>query len=150
MNITNPSYWYIQGQGSVYCEFQRPSSGGYSSPLGFAQSASAVANSIDIYSPTSTSIYTQIASGGSYYANIYGLLNSGTYNKLASSWGNNAALESLNGLPAITGGGSIPTNIDIMRIGKNRDGSIALNGWIKKLTYYPQALPTQQLQSLTT
>jgi hypothetical protein len=31
----------------------------------------------------------------------------------------------------------------------NWNGTNLLNGWMKKLTYYPQALPSSQLQTLT-
>lgn len=44
--------------------------------------------------------------------------------------------------------GTVPSGIDLLRIGSHRDG-VYLNGWIRQITYLPRRLSNAELQSRT-
>lgn len=55
-----------------------------------------------------------------------------------------------NGVGIVTANsGSLPTNVNVMRIGHDKRGN-SFNGYIKKLIYYPRELPTSTLAVFST
>lgn len=56
---------------------------------------------------------------------------------------------SVNGAAALTdSSGTVPTGIAWLRIGQEIGPTNSLNGWLKKLVFYPDRLPNAQLPSL--
>jgi hypothetical protein len=61
---------------------------------------------------------------------------------------NNFAVTASAVVPQTDNSGLMPA-VDRMNIGSNYSSTEQLNGWLKKLSYYPQAVTSAQLQALT-
>ena len=67
----------------------------------------------------------------------------------AIAYATNDFAASLNGASALTDiSGTVPTNMDVLRIGNHRDNTY-LNGHIRSIRFYPSRLTNAQLQALT-
>jgi hypothetical protein len=71
-----------------------------------------------------------------------------SYDKYAASYKFNDFAASLNGGAVATDTVGVLPVVNQLQIG-NQGGSIQLNGYIKRLTYYPQALTSANLQAIT-
>ena len=149
MTGNNFSSWYNQGQGAVYAENLKTTSGG-SASFGVASiSNGASANSINLYinpsvSLTDIDVINSGATQFTYYSGAYA-------KKQAISFANNNFAGSSGGTISTNSSGTVPSNVNQLIIGNvyTTSQSYQLNGWIKKISYYPQALTSTQLQALT-
>lgn len=147
MTGTNFSSWYNQGEGGFYTE---GSTNGTTGQLGyFAVSDGTTANEIDI----------RIASGvrrsfvvvnSVEQANISnGNYTVGTTEKRAVSYRVNLVDAAANGVLGVQDTSALLPVVNQLRIGSLGGGAQILNGTIKKISYYPMALSTANLQALT-
>jgi hypothetical protein len=143
---SNFSSWYRQDEGTVYGEFMN---NGVNSTIADFSVASG--------NPTSISLYTQgtnanfyLFANGSIQANIIsGAYLAKTNTKLCGAYKvDNVAASSL-GKPAVLDTSAyIPQALAQFFIGRNPSTSF-LNGYIKKIAYYPARLSNENLVALT-
>jgi hypothetical protein len=140
----NFSSWYRQDQGTLLTDAINPAA----STTLYATSDGTSSNRIQADTGTSTRI-ARVVAGGTTQANNSIAYTFGTQQQFALSY----VLNSINFANAGTLGtedtsATIPT-VDQLRIGANPTGANALNGTIKRLTYWPQRLPNSTLQAVT-
>jgi len=140
----NFSSWYRQDEGTVFVNAINPAA----STTLYAASDGTANNRIQADTGTNTRI-ARVVAGGTTQANNSIAYTFGTQQQFALSY----VLNSINFANAGTLGtedtsATIPT-VDQLRIGANPTGANALNGTIKRLTYWPQRLPNSTLQGVT-
>ena len=146
MTGTNFSSWYNISQGTLYSEAK--CSGLVTAAL-IGQLFLNVSNYID-FGRYQSSLRSYITSSGTTFATLDTGLAIGSFNKLSVSYINNNFNASGNGGTVQTASsGLVPTGINALNIGSYNGNSYYLNGWIKKMSYYPVAVTSAQLQSLT-
>jgi hypothetical protein len=140
--------WYRQDQGTLYVEAAQAKGG---SPSLFAVDDTTASNRIIAFCPSQTSAGYRVVSSGTNQANInVGSIALQANFKLAFGYEVNNFAGSLNGSAVVADtSGVVPSNISAARIGTNVASVNALNGTIKKLSYYPARLTDTQLQALT-
>jgi hypothetical protein len=111
-----------------------------------------VSNLIELYQVNTGAGVAFVAASGTTQATITvaGALPIGANGKLAASYKFNdfsAAGNGVLGTPDTSG--IVPTNLNALYIGRFGGGSSHWNGYIKRLTYYPQALTAANLQAVT-
>ena len=161
MTGTNFSSWYNQIQGSLYAEYQtnNPSSGSgggtYVVPLGVNDNSGTITNYLQITYPSGsgTSVLAESYAGGAAQSSSNTTVYvSPTYNKAVIFYGyHNLGICCNGNLPIINTSAISPTGINTLSIGKGylTTSTFNLNGHIRKLSYYPQALTSANLQALT-
>ena len=136
--------WYNNGQGTFYFDFKSI----YSSSLSPATTLIALGN-------VNTVLYTNNGGNGIYSydgvsASSQASIPFGTRLQLAISYG-------VAGKQLLYNGGTVATstynnafaNQTNLYIGNDINGFTQINGWIKKMAYYPQQLTVAQTQALT-
>jgi hypothetical protein len=142
MTGSNFTSWYNQGQGTLYIENTSVNQSGQSYII------SNGSNNRYYYSAnaSSTTSTTSSYDGTNVLANS--LITNGVFNKTGSTYSSISNLKTLsaNGTAATSGAynGSWATNTAV------KFGEQNFTGWIKKISFYPQALTSAQLQTLTT
>jgi hypothetical protein len=145
MTGTNFSSWYNIGQGTVYYE---ASSQALKSALAISDGttnnrmSSDVATSNNLVVTTNGTVSPNISASG---------ITQGVFAKVGLALQSGAFAVCVNGAsPSLGNSGSIPNAVNRLYIG---DGSLGtgstLNGYIKKLAYYPIRVTNAQLQALT-
>lgn len=142
MTGVNFSSWYRQDEGTIFIDAIAGLNGSYGLSLFDGTSS----NYIVAGRYASTGTAAVVAASGSIQANIgSGALNA----RVSLAYRVNDFAVSTNGADVATDtAGNVPV-VDRMRIGAALDGSIQINGTIKRITYYPKRLPNQVLQSIT-
>ena len=147
MTGTNFSSWFNQGQGTVYCESSLFSVSG-SSPGIYSFDDGTTSNALNsFYGPN---IYANSRVGGANVFTSYSstLASTPTFYKQSFSYANANYISVFSGGTPITQtSGVVPSGLNRLQIGSYAGGY--LNGRMKKLSFYPQALPSNQLQTLT-
>ena len=149
MTGTNFSSWFNQGQGTFYAEYFA-SKAGITAGV-FVLNDTTISNRIEMRGATSGADYESIVvTSGTTQADLFaGAGITTATRKNAFSYATNNFADSLNGAtPQTDTTGSIP-NVTQLIIGSLTSNTNSLNGTIKKIAYYPQALTSAQLQSLT-
>jgi hypothetical protein len=149
MTGTNFSSWYNNQQGTLYAENLKTTSGG-SASFGVASISNGTSsNSTNLYiNPTVSLTDIDVLNNGatqfSYYSGAYA-------KKQAVSFANNSMAGSSGGTISTSSTGLVPSNVNQLVLGNvySTSQSYQLNGWIKKLAYYPIAVTSAQLQALT-
>jgi len=54
------------------------------------------------------------------------------------------------GAPANTNSGAVPSGMNTLRIGASSTGTLNINGYLRRITYYPRRLSNADLQTITT
>ena len=147
MTGSNFSSWYNQSQGSLYVETIAVFGTNNSGTAGLSDGT--VNNSINMYGNQTSSYLDSIVSGVTVVGNYsYGLTNYPL--KSIYSYLTNNTITTANGItPLVDSSCAIPT-VNRLIIGSIYSGnSFFLNGHIRKLTYYPKALSSTELQALT-
>jgi hypothetical protein len=140
----NFSSWYRQDEGTLLTDAINPAA----STALYAASDGTSNNRIQADTGTNTRI-ARVVAGGTTQTNNSIAYTFGTQQRFALSY----VLNSINFANAGTLGtedtsATIPT-VDQLRIGANPTGANALNGTIKRLTYWPQRLSSSTLQAVT-
>lgn len=142
----NFSSWYRQDEGTIYHEAMTlfAYGGGYSLSDGTMSNR--------IAANTDSTFHIHVQSSGQAQASIdAGNIPVRTLGKVAGTYKANDFAASVNGGSSVTDTvGSIPQGIIKLGIGMSASGISDLNGWMKRITYYPKRLTDAQLQSLTT
>lgn len=145
MTGANFSSWYRQDEGTIYHEAMTlfVSGGGYSLTDG------TMSNRIAANTDSTYHIYVQ-SSGQAQASIAAGNIPVRTLGKVAGAYKANDFAASVNGGSSVTDTvGSIPQRINKLGIGMSASGISDLNGWMKRLTYYPKRLSNLELQALT-
>ena len=152
-SVNTLSPWYNQSEGTVYAELQSLS------PLTSAQSV-AINKYPHVWhidaGATDSSVFwyglgAELFIGGTY--NNLSVVPSGI-NKLsvalAASGGQSAS--SLNGAAAVNRSGTLTGTATLFSLGKDstNNANNFLNGYLRRITYYPRRLSNAELQTLTT
>jgi hypothetical protein len=149
-SVTTLSPWFNANEGTILAEYQREfpllnqfevnfSNGTFNEFIGLYTNA--VNQVADVRQGATTQVSITLESG----AGVNGRLN-----KKALAYRVNDFAASLNGAAAIVdNSGSIPTGLNIMRIGTFLGSSQFCGGWIRRIAYYPTRLPNATLQGLT-
>jgi hypothetical protein len=149
MTGANFSSWYRADEGAVYSEFRT-----YGSTSAFRNALSisdgTAANTIDLRIDSGNDEDFQIGATGGTQADLeFGKYAAGTYVKGIGAYKINDFAASYRGLTAGTDtSGTLPV-VSQMQIG-DKFGSAYLNGYIKKIAFYPTRLTNAELQALTT
>jgi hypothetical protein len=150
--VNTLSPWYNQTEGTVYAELQSLS------PLTAAQSVALNKYphvwQIDAGATDSNPFWygvgVELIIGGTY--NNVGVVPSGI-NKFAVSLAPTAgqSRSSLNGAAAVNRNGTLTGTATLFSLGKDSANNVNnfLNGWLRRLTYYPRALSAAELPALT-
>jgi hypothetical protein len=147
MTGTNFSSWFNPSEGSVFIDHTPVSIANGNTVLPWITSGAAVTNNgIGSFSFTSGHLY--VAVNGAAQANIdAGTLTANAVNKIAFEYKTDDFSAVINGGTVGTDtSGTLPV-VDRMNIGLY--GAVTYNGYIKRLTYYPQALTAANLQAIT-
>ena len=165
MTGTNFSSWFNNGQGTFFTEnYYDRNFTAISAPLNLYQvdaGVNATTNVIKAYCPSSSFNVTGLITnnGTNIYNQTLGAVSSG-YNqatpasslyKTALSYSNTSTSGQLNGATALTTTPTaIPPAMSRMTIG-SQYGTVTtfINGWIKKLAYYPEQTTVAQITGLT-
>jgi hypothetical protein len=151
-SVNTLSPWYNQTEGTVYAELQSLS------PLTAAQSVALNKYphvwQIDAGATDSNPFWygvgVELIIGGTY--NNVGVVPSGI-NKFAVSLAPTAgqSRSSLNGAAAVNRNGTLTGTATLFSLGKDSANNVNnfLNGWLRRLTYYPRALSAAELPALT-
>jgi hypothetical protein len=148
-SMSNISSWYNQSEGTALVEFSEMTTTA-SRLISFSDGGSN--NSINAGGRTAASFYifNNITVGGTNTANVTtNSLSTPQSGKLATAWKAGDHASSLNGgtIQSSSNAAALPT-VNKLNIGRNESG-VTLNGYIRRLVYYPRRLPNAYLQSLT-
>ena len=140
MSGTNYLNWYNNNQGTFYVNYQLYTIVGnswvFQNNIGNFDLVTGNFR-YGVYSGT-TDLVTALTSVNNIFAGAYSTANNSTH---AASFNGNTAIGKTN-----SGFNGIPT---IFYIGSGNGGYNFINGWIKKLVYYPVALSNTQLQLIS-
>lgn len=152
-SVNTLSPWYNSVSGTLYAEVQHyaPSA---AVQQWQAQLASTSADYYGIYKETSpANITTRVRSGGVDQAFAYttGAISANTTYKTALGYAVNDVASCTNGGTVFTDNTvTLPTSITALGLGQpTYTTSVMLNGWIRRVSYFPRRLANAELQSLT-
>ena len=143
---TNFSSWYRQDEGTVFSQHTNHSSNSVVFVGSLSDGSSN--NYIDIcrYQP---SLRALVNTSGSNAASLISALNYGTAMKTALGVAqNNFAFVANGGSILADTSGDVPV-VDRVNIGTFNSGLFSMSGTIRRLTYWPQRLPNETLQTIT-
>jgi hypothetical protein len=155
MTGTNFSSWYNASEGSFYSEFSiigNKNSTGSNSQVVLCPNDGTANNRVDLYAQASGVVrYVTVVSGAQQTAHSFATttpINQFQKTAFALLSGNSAI--SLNGSSAVvsTNASALPT-VNNLLIGNASFGVPYLNGYIRRIAYYPTRLPDATLQALT-
>jgi hypothetical protein len=149
MQGANFGNWFSQPEGTFYVEWNT-SAAGTNRYLIDAQQVAGSGNRIDININTSNVVNPRTVVGGSAVASLSGGTYSASSNgKIAFAYKSADYASSFNGASAViaTTAGALPTP-DILYIG-SLTGAAPINGYIRRLTYFPRRLSASELQGVT-
>jgi hypothetical protein len=154
MTGTNFSSWYNPGQGTIYGESSTNAPSTIFNQVTLKITDGTDNNRIQMgrTNASSQSIRMVLVTSGVALMSGVGVATTtqGTFAKTGFSYATNNFFGASNGsLTAITSSGNTP-NVNQMAIGYDFSALSYLNGYIKKITYYPTNLSSAQLQALTT
>ena len=160
MTGTNFSSWYNQGEGALYSSYDvigyNPAAAS-SFPVNVSVSDGTSSNYIALLNTNyGSNLYGYPAAsvaGIAQYSMYGGTVVSFSINTLVQacvSYAVNNALYSVNGLAAQSDTTCLVPIVNKLNIGVGASGSLSfINGHIRKISYYPQALTAANLQALT-
>lgn len=146
---TNFSNWYNQGEGtfvitSYYARGSTPSL------VATDDGTTSNRNILYIQGQTQPTIRIVNNDAEQISSGTLGTINANTFFTCALSYKSNDCAGSSNGAAVVTDSDVvIPGAQSFLRIGSNVSGSAFLNGYIRRLSYYPKRLTNEQLQTLT-
>jgi len=152
MTGTNFSSWYNQGEGAVYVEQF------YNSLLPAASftnilsiSDNSTNNRLILYSSNATQVDAVVQTNGSTQAQFYkpNVLSAGNSVKLALSYEANNFAFTANGAAVDTDNSGVVPSVDRVFFEAGAIGTAQGNRYLRKVSYYPQALTAANLQALT-
>ena len=154
MTGTNFSSWFNNGEGSMYLEHNIPSYGGGINFLGWALNTGTVStNAINFFANYNSTgrVRTLGYNGTTLDIDTYSgtVLTANTFIKTSMAIKANDFALSVNGATVVTDTAAAVPPVNQLAIGSYGGGGNPLNGWIKKIAYYPIRVTNAQLQALT-
>jgi hypothetical protein len=145
--------WYNQTQGTMYAEvLSAPANTIVQVAYELNDNLGGGLGRIFTRRGTIGTVSTAFVDGGSAQADIASLASiagSATY-KVASAYAANDFALSLNGAAVIGDlSGTVPNTIARLFLGQNYANGQVLNGYLRRITYYPRRLANAELQSIT-
>lgn len=152
MTGTNFSSWFNSAQGTMIAEFSRNTTPAASTfPQFFNIDDGSVNNRLALFTNSSLAMTGQVAISGVFTSLLTGQSWSlGVPSKLGLAYQalNHAA--SANGSTVVTNTAvNVPSGLIAARIGNQAGGGADVNGWIRRVSFYPTRLPDTTLQALT-
>ena len=147
---TNFSPWYNQPQGTFYTEYARSSTVNQLTTVFCAYADTN--NYVNYYGSAGNDFLYAASQGTAAVLNqTYGSVTT-SYKKFAVSLAVNNVIATYGGVgvtPVVDNTYPQPNNFTSLGIGQNYSSGATFNGWIKKISYYQQALTSAQIQTLT-
>lgn len=153
-DITPLGSWFVQGNGTMACDFMSynyATAGG-----GCLLLDDTVGNNTEKLTLSSAAPYqaggAQSSAGSTTFNSNPLTISLGVVNKVAMAWQPGTSLFAANSVLAPNAaGGALPIGINRLRIG-NIGGGVArvVNGYIRRVRYWPRALSSAELQQVTT
>ena len=142
---TNFSSWYNQTEGTVYHQGRTPTTANF-----FSIDDGTVNNRITSYMASATAPYLFVSTGGAVIANLTSsAITTGSLFAQANAYkAADFAISTNGGTVSTASSGAVPV-VNKMVIGANVGGGAAVNGTIKRLTYFPTRLANTNLQAIT-
>ena len=153
MQGANFSNWYNVNAGTAYAEFDH-----VAAPLGTGNKGIYAfylngSNNIVSYSANSGGALADVVvSGGVVQAGLtsVSVLAANTVYKDAQAYAQDSFARSLNGATVQTdSSGSVPTGLNVLRLGWDDTASPTLNGHLRRFAYYNRRLSNSELQGIT-
>lgn len=153
-SVNTLSPWYNASAGTVYAEFNV-------SPATVTSSARCLVDINDgttnnryslrgMAASTAADQFTVRSGGATQFQNSSANLTTTAIKKLAAAYAvNDFAVTSNGSVPVTAATGSLVSGVTVMNIGTVLGGEW-LNGWLRRITYYPRRLTNAELQTLTT
>jgi hypothetical protein len=139
------SSWYNQTEGTVYHQGRAPTAANF-----FSIDDGTVNNRITSYMTSATAPFLFVQTGGAAIANLTSsAITAGSLFAQADAYkATDFAISTNGGTVSTASTGAVPV-VNKMVIGANVGGSAAVNGAIKRLTYWPTRLSNTTLQQIT-
>jgi len=150
MTGTNFSSWYNQGEGTIYSEYSHASTT-TNNPAALSVNNNGNTNQIVIYGEGAVGEKFFVRTNGTIQATITASSKfaSGVMGKVAGAYNVDNFSVSANGATAVSDNAGLVPAVSQMNIGSEYNGSLPLNGTIKKIAYYPMRVTNSNLQALT-
>lgn len=145
----NFSSWYNQGEGTFFVEFSQPSNYTSGFQTVFSANNGTVNNNIvPAVNASADVINIEAYTSGSIVAGFYPSYTSGT-SKIAPAYKLNNVNYSKDGSLGVTDKSATVPMVSQLNIGSDYSAGNSLNGYIKKISYYPKRLSPTELIGLT-
>lgn len=156
-SVNTLSPWYNASEGTLFAEAQVETNRNYSGTFRHVAQVSPEANSnsrVSMLVTFNNQFNGEVTDNSSTQASMTTGSNTGAAFKLAIGYKVNDFGFTVNGAAPQTDTSGNPATtpaVTQMMIGRVRDGNVLgqLNGYIRRITYYPRRLPNAALQSLT-
>ncbi len=147
MTGTNFSSWYNAAEGTVFGEYQTVSAG----TTQFLAAITSVSETDRITLGQTTTTYVgTVVDTGSTQASITQGTTSLNVAKISLAYAvNNFAFSANGAAPNTDTSGTVPSGVTEMKLGRRGTSTSPLNGWLRRVTYYPTRLPDATLVALT-
>ena len=150
MTGSNFSSWYRQDQGTIYSEFNC----NVKSPAGVSIISSllgaSTSNRAELRIQDTALKYIEDSNGVSYANFSLGNIASKTFHKGIYAYQTGIEPACVNGGSVISTSGICPNSIVGLYLGSDSAGNNSLNGYLKRIAYFPVSLSNTELQLLTT
>ena len=142
---SNFSSWYNQTEGTVYHQGRTPATANF-----FSIDDGTSNNRITSYMPSATAPYLFVQAGGASIANLTSsaITAGSTFAQSNAYKTADFAMSTNGGTVSTASSGAVPV-VNKMVIGANVSGAAAVNGTIKRLTFWPTRLSNTVLQQIT-
>jgi hypothetical protein len=139
--------WYNATEGTIFVEASNAQLG---TSL-FSTDDGTASNRIVTYFNVANSPAFRVVSGGVDQANFSaGTITQNATFKLSTAYATNDFAASLNGAAAVTDtSGTVPSGQTTARIGSNVSSANFINGYLRRVSFFPRRLANAELQSLT-
>jgi hypothetical protein len=146
-SVNTLSPWYNATAGTIFVEAANAQ---VSASL-FSTDDGTASNRIITYFNVANSPAFRVVSGGVDQANFSaGTIAQNATFKLSTAYATNDFAASLNGAAAVTDtSGTVPSGQTTARIGSNVSSANFINGYLRRITYYPRRLSNAELQAIT-
>jgi hypothetical protein len=151
-SVNTLSPWFNASTGTIYAEFLRNTTPAASTFPQFVNiDDGTVNNRLAVSTNSSRNLRGQVAIGGTFTtistANAY---TEGVVSKLALGYQalNHAAVAN-GGTAATDTTVNVPSGLTTMRLGDQSGGAGNVNGYLRRITYYPRRLSNAELQAIT-
>ncbi len=147
-SVNTLSPWFNASSGTLFSEYVNATTATGSL---FAFDDGTANNRIIQYTDLGTTPSGRVVTGGVNQVGLgAGVIPVNTVGKFAFAYATNDFAVSVNGAPVGTDtSGTVPTGMTTARLGVNVSATAALNGYLRRIVYYPRRLSNAELQSIT-